>query len=117
MRVIFIVSSPLWLSYHGNPCYNSRTSCIFIDSSIHVFTFFMNDKEEIYMNILLTGGTGFIGQHVVEALHHENIHTYILTRFPENYADTDRASDIRYDISQDNVPPIHGVINLAGESL
>ncbi|HLR80870.1 MAG TPA: TIGR01777 family oxidoreductase [Bacillota bacterium] len=69
------------------------------------------------MNILLTGGTGFIGQHVVEALHHENIHTYILTRFPENYVDTERASYISYDISQEKLPPIHGVINLAGESL
>src|SRR5699024_8203929 len=77
----------------------------------------MNDKEEIYMNILLTGGTGFIGQHVVEALHHENIHTYILTRFPENYVDTERASYISYDISQEKLPPSHGVINLARESL
>src|SRR5699024_9533043 len=117
MRVIFIVSSPLWLSYHRYPSYNIRTSCILNDSSIHVFTFFMNDKEEIYMNILLTGGTGFIGQHVVEALHHENIHTYILTRFPENYVDTERASYISYDISQEKLPQIHGVINLPGESL
>ncbi|HEX6593034.1 MAG TPA: TIGR01777 family oxidoreductase [Bacillota bacterium] len=69
------------------------------------------------MNVLLTGGTGFVGQHVIRALHDYNIHTYILTRFPEKHDNTERETFIGYDISPQKLPPIHTVINLAGESL
>ncbi|MFD2046444.1 TIGR01777 family oxidoreductase [Ornithinibacillus salinisoli] len=69
------------------------------------------------MNFLITGGTGFVGKHLVKALHKGNHHTYILTRSPENKQHTDMATFIDYDYPVEQLPVIHGVVNLAGESL
>lgn len=69
------------------------------------------------MNYLITGGTGFVGKKLVNKLHEEQHHTYILTRSPESYEDTEQATYIGYDVNASELPTIEGVVNLAGESL
>lgn len=69
------------------------------------------------MNFLISGGTGFVGTHLATSLHKQEHHTYILTRNPENYRDTPDTTYIDYDFPVQELPSIHGVINLAGESL
>ncbi|SET70963.1 hypothetical protein SAMN05216389_12219 [Oceanobacillus limi] len=69
------------------------------------------------MNFLLTGGTGFVGKHLVAALHQKGYHTYILTRSPANSANSNNSTFIGYDHPVEELPTIYGVINLAGESL
>ncbi len=69
------------------------------------------------MNILLTGGTGFVGKHLTKALHENGHHTYILTRSPENKQNSELATFIGYEHDPPTLPHINAVINLAGESL
>ncbi|MEC5424144.1 TIGR01777 family oxidoreductase [Virgibacillus sp. C22-A2] len=69
------------------------------------------------MNILITGGTGFVGKHLATSLHEKRHHTYILTRSPSNYHNTENTTFISYEYPVEELPIIHGVINLAGESL
>lgn len=69
------------------------------------------------MNILMTGGTGFIGSHLIEQLVLEKHHVYVLTRFPKKHPDSDYVSYISYKYPIKKLPFIHAVINLAGESL
>ncbi|MFD2628839.1 TIGR01777 family oxidoreductase [Oceanobacillus kapialis] len=69
------------------------------------------------MNILITGGTGFVGTHLTKALHENGHHTYILTRSPENKQNDEITTFIGYDHDSKDLPHIHAVINLAGESL
>src|SRR5699024_2224089 len=69
------------------------------------------------MNYLITGGTGFVGKKLVKKLHEEQHRTYILTRSPESYEDTEQATYIGYDVNASELPAIDGVVNLAGESL
>jgi uncharacterized protein len=69
------------------------------------------------MNILITGGTGFVGKHLIKALHENGHHTYILTRSPENKQNSELAAFIGYDHDATTLPHINAVINLAGESL
>jgi len=69
------------------------------------------------MNILMTGGTGFIGSRLVEKLVDEGNHVYVLTRNPNQYQDTEYVSFISYQFPIKRLPFIHVMINLAGESL
>lgn len=69
------------------------------------------------MNILITGGTGFVGKKLTAALHEKDHHVYILTRSPEKYEGSAKSTFISYDYPVKKLPAIHGVINLAGESL
>src|SRR5699024_11852087 len=69
------------------------------------------------MNILMTGGTGFIGKRLVNALTQKGHHIYILTRTPKKYLDTEQISYISYNYPMKRLPFIHAMINLAGESL
>ncbi|MBD1224755.1 TIGR01777 family oxidoreductase [Virgibacillus halodenitrificans] len=69
------------------------------------------------MNILITGGTGFVGKHLTASLHKKDHHTYILTRSPENKENTNLTTFIGYDYPAEKLPVIHAVVNLAGESL
>lgn len=65
----------------------------------------------------MTGGTGFVGENLTKSLHQQNHHTYILTRSPDKHLSTDYATYINYDYPAKQLPSIHAVINLAGESL
>src|SRR5699024_9327459 len=69
------------------------------------------------MNILMTGGTGFIGSRLIKQLVLEKHHVYVLTRFPKKHVDSDYVSYISYRYPIKKLPFIHAVINLAGESL
>lgn len=71
----------------------------------------------ITLNILITGGTGFIGRNLIKSFQANNHRSYILTRFPDNYTDTNDEIYISYDYPVAQLPTIHAVINLAGESL
>lgn len=69
------------------------------------------------MNILITGGTGFVGKELMRHLHAHQHHTYILTRSPEKYVNTADATFIGYHYPPEELPSIQAVVNLAGESL
>lgn len=69
------------------------------------------------LNILITGGTGFVGSRLTKALTSENHHVYILTRYPDNYENTDLITYIPYDYYVRDLPTIHTVVNLAGDTL
>lgn len=69
------------------------------------------------MNILITGGTGFVGENLTKELHENNHHTYVLTRSPESRENTEHSTFISYGYPVEKLPKIHAVVNLAGESI
>ncbi|MEI3614605.1 TIGR01777 family oxidoreductase [Pseudogracilibacillus sp. SO30301A] len=69
------------------------------------------------MNILMTGGTGFIGSRFVNKLVNEGHHVYVITRYPRTHKDTESVSYISFEYPVRRLPTIHAVVNLAGESL
>ena len=69
------------------------------------------------MNILITGGTGFVGSRLTEVLISEENHVYIVTRSPDNYENTKEITYIPYDHYVRDLPTIHAVVNLAGDTL
>lgn len=73
--------------------------------------------EGYIVNYLISGGTGFIGKQIARSLNNQGHHTYILTRSIKNKVNTANTSYISYDDPAEKLPPIEGVINLAGESL
>jgi hypothetical protein len=69
------------------------------------------------MNVLITGGTGFAGKHLIHLLHKKNHHTYVLTRSPGTRTNSAQITYIGYDYPVEKLPKIHAVVNLAGESI
>lgn len=69
------------------------------------------------MNVLMTGGTGFIGSKLVDKLVQEGHHVYIITRNPQKHDDTSYTSYISFDYPMKRLPFIHAIVNLAGESI
>ncbi|WP_188456819.1 TIGR01777 family oxidoreductase [Virgibacillus oceani] len=69
------------------------------------------------MNILITGGTGFVGGHLTKELTKQNHHVYILTRSPDKHTNTNLITFIGYEHDINTLPVIDKVINLAGDSL
>lgn len=69
------------------------------------------------MNILITGGTGFVGQKLINKLIDNEHHAYVLTRSPKKHPNTADTTFISYDYPVSRLPKIHGVVNLAGESI
>lgn len=72
------------------------------------------------MNILITGGTGFIGEELRTLLLKEGHNLVIVTRSPKKYED-ENAKNQRF-VSWDDdltgeMEEVHAVINLAGENL
>jgi len=69
------------------------------------------------MNILVTGGTGFVGQFLSDTLIQNGHHVYILTRSPGAYTSDENKTYIDYYVDAQALPSIHAVINLAGDTL
>lgn len=69
------------------------------------------------MNILITGGTGFVGTKLTEILKKQNHHVFILTRSAENQENQENETYISYDFPAEQLPDIYAVVNLAGASL
>jgi hypothetical protein len=69
------------------------------------------------MNFLITGATGFIGSKLSEILIGEGHHVYAVSRSSEKLEDTEQITYISYDVNPEELPRIHGIVNLAGESL
>lgn len=67
------------------------------------------------MNILIAGGTGFIGKAITRKLHKQGHHVLILTRTPEVYENSSNTTYLHYDNAE--LPEIQVIINLAGDSL
>ena len=68
-------------------------------------------------SVLVTGGTGFIGQPLVRALVRQGDEVVVLTR---DVAGQDAAAGVRYIGSLDDIAadtPIDAIVNLAGEPL
>ncbi|MEM6775008.1 MAG: NAD-dependent epimerase/dehydratase family protein, partial [Pseudomonadota bacterium] len=73
----------------------------------------VSNNEVFAMHILLTGGTGFIGQALVPALRDENHEVSVLSR-----SRNEESTGLRYITALDALPsPVDAVINLAGASL
>jgi len=69
------------------------------------------------MNILIAGGTGFIGQKLINLLNSQGYHIYILTRAPQLYDNNENKTYIGYDDPIETLPDFYAIINLAGDSL
>ena len=74
------------------------------------------------MNILVTGGTGFVGSHLVKKLREDNHNVYILSRSMGSEGDRYSKNRIVWDKcyqikNMDDVPQLDFVINLMGENL
>lgn len=75
--------------------------------------------------VLISGGTGFVGQEIVKKLIAQNCQVFILTRSPnkvENLFNSEKAIAIKWDSYNDtfdtsNLSDLDSVINLVGESL
>lgn len=71
-------------------------------------------------NILIAGGTGFIGRHLVDMLLREGHYITIITRSPDKYIE-EQAKNRSYTGWDDNLEAVCSrhdvVVNLAGESL
>ena len=69
------------------------------------------------MNVLIAGGTGFIGTHLTNKLSAQNNKIFILTRNPKMYRNSSNVTYIDHQIQLNHLPQLDVVINLAGESL
>ncbi|QAS51860.1 TIGR01777 family oxidoreductase [Halobacillus litoralis] len=73
------------------------------------------------MKIAITGGTGFVGNHLTSQLKKEGHHVYILTRSPEKHSDSERVTHVGWlkeeHKPEEHLPSLHAIVNLAGESL
>lgn len=69
------------------------------------------------MNILIAGGTGFIGTALTNKLIEQRHYVYIVSRNPHKYSNRGHITYVDYDVSTNQLPKIDAVINLAGESL
>lgn len=69
------------------------------------------------MNILIAGGTGFVGQFLSATLIQNGHHVYIITRSPSKYTSDENKTYIDYHVDAQSLPSIYAVINLAGDTL
>jgi len=69
------------------------------------------------MNILVTGGTGFVGSHLTELFEQNGHQIYIMTRSPENHKETEQVKYVSTNVTAADLPHIHAAVNLAGASI
>lgn len=72
-------------------------------------------------NILISGGTGFVGKHITDLLTKDQYKIFILTRNANNKPKQEKVTYVEWLTPQcmpeKNLPKIDAVINLAGESI
>jgi uncharacterized protein (TIGR01777 family) len=72
-------------------------------------------------NLLITGGTGFIGSHLTKKLNKDGWHVYVLTRSADKKRGTESISFVNWLTDgaepEKHLPDIQAVVNLAGESI
>lgn len=73
------------------------------------------------MNIVITGGTGFVGKELTQHFVNQGHQVYILTRNPDKHESSDQVTYVgwlkdQYDPVQE-LPSVNAIVNLAGESL
>ncbi|OOE09988.1 TIGR01777 family oxidoreductase [Fictibacillus arsenicus] len=72
-------------------------------------------------NILISGGTGFVGKHITDLLTKDQYKIFILTRNANNKPKQENVTYIEWltpqSMPEKNLPKIDAVINLAGESI
>jgi uncharacterized protein len=72
-------------------------------------------------NILIAGGTGFVGKHITEMLLQNQYNIFILTRDSNRKSDHTNVTYVEWltphSMPEKNLPVINAVINLAGESI
>jgi uncharacterized protein len=72
-------------------------------------------------NILISGGTGFVGKHITDLLTKDQYKIFILTRNANNKPKQENVSYVEWltprSMPEKNLPKIDAVINLAGESI
>lgn len=73
--------------------------------------------EGMYLNILITGGTGFVGTNLTNTLIEKGYHIFIITRTPELYKNSNQVTYVNYEYPVNQLPTIYAVFNLAGDSL
>jgi len=69
------------------------------------------------MNILITGGTGFVGSHLTKQLTSGGHHVYIMTRSPEKHQNSSGITYVSSEVAASDLPEIEAAVNLAGTSL
>lgn len=69
------------------------------------------------MNIMIAGGSGFIGSQLTNTFAEMGYNIYILSRKPRQKTPHPSVKDLNYHINIENLPKVDVVINLAGESL
>jgi uncharacterized protein len=73
------------------------------------------------LNILIAGGTGFIGNHIVQTMKQRGNHLYVLTRTSNKTSQSPHVNYITWlngnDNKIDSLPSIDVVINLAGDPI
>jgi uncharacterized protein len=72
-------------------------------------------------NILISGGTGFVGKHITDLLTKDQFKIFILTRNANNKPKHENVTYVEWltpqSMPENNLPKIDAVINLAGESI
>ncbi|NVJ67187.1 MAG: TIGR01777 family protein [Gammaproteobacteria bacterium] len=67
--------------------------------------------------VLITGGTGFIGRHLIPALEQSGYKVLVKSRTPEKFKDDFFFRNVDFYWDFDETPPADAVVNLCGENL
>src|SRR5699024_2813471 len=71
----------------------------------------------MYVNILITGGTGFVGENLTRTLIIKGFHMFIMTRTPELYKNSNQVTYINYKYPINQLQTIYDLIILDRDSL
>ncbi|WP_163539979.1 TIGR01777 family oxidoreductase [Gracilibacillus sp. YIM 98692] len=73
------------------------------------------------MNVVIAGGTGFVGKHITRSLINRGDHVFILTRYPKKYQNSSQVTYVGWmganQEPESELSNIDAIINLAGETL
>src|SRR5699024_12608584 len=75
------------------------------------------NTESYNMNYVIKVDTGFVSQRLINKIIENNHQAYVLTRSPKKHPNEPQVTYISFEHNVSRLPKIHGVINLAGESI